>query len=369
MKQTFLFIGLIFSSFIVFSQTQQASISWDKTVHNFGTFKEEAGNQTVDFIFTNTGNSPLYITNVRASCGCTATEYTKEPVAPGTKGFVKVTYNPNNRPGTFNKSVTVTSNTENNTTLLRIEGEVTPRDKGIEDFYPRVFDDLRLKTTHLAFANVYNNTSKTDTIGIVNMSSEPMEISFENIPPHITISVSPKKLAGKKPNEKNGGFGVITVTYDAKKKNDWGFSMDRVDFVINGQKNAQNRLSISATVEEDFSHLTKEELANAPKVIFENQTFEFGTIKSGEKSTHNFVFTNSGKSDLIIRKIKASCGCTATNPEKMIVKPGETSHITVTFNSIGKKGQQSKTITIITNDPLQSTTVLKVVGNVEEVQN
>ncbi|MCK9499759.1 MAG: DUF1573 domain-containing protein [Bacteroidales bacterium] len=369
MKKIFLIICLTGLYLFSFSQSQQPMISWEKTVHDFGNFKEEAGNQTYDFIFTNTGSMPLYITNVRASCGCTATDYTKEPVAPGTTGFVRVTYNPKNRPGKFNKSVTVSSNTENATTLLRITGDVTPREKGIEDFYPRVFDDLRLRTSHLAMAQVYNKSSKTDTIGIVNMSSETMEISFDNVPPHINISVEPKKLAAKKSNEKHGGKGLITVTYDASKKNDWGFSMDRVSLVINGQKNAQNRLSISATVEEDFSHLTEDERANSPKIEFNNLNFEFGTIKSGEKTSHNFVFTNSGKSDLIIRKIKASCGCTATNPEKMIIKPGETSHITSTFNSVGKKGQQNKTITVITNDPSNPTTVLRVIGNVEEVNN
>ncbi|MDD3686977.1 MAG: DUF1573 domain-containing protein [Bacteroidales bacterium] len=369
MKKTGLLLSFVIISLIAISQTQQPTISWDKTTHSFGLFKEELGPQAATFTFTNTGSSPLYITNVKASCGCTATDYTKEPVQPGGKGYVKATYDPKNRPGKFNKSITVTSNTENPTTLLRIEGEVTPREKGIEDFYPKAFGELRLKTSHLAFTKVYNNQTVTDTIGIVNMSENPMEITFENVPEHITISVSPKKLAGKKPNESKGQIGVITVTYDGSKKNDWGFVMDRVDIIINGEKQSQNRLSISATIEEDFSHLTPDELANAPKINFEKTEFEFGTIKSGEKTSYNFVFTNSGKSDLVIRKIKASCGCTATNPEKMIIKPGESSHITTTFNSAGKKGKQNKTITIITNDPSQPSVVLKVIGDVEEVQN
>ena len=252
--------------------------------------------------------------------------------------------------------------------MLRIEGDVAPREKGIEDYYPKAFGDVRLRTSHLAFTKVYNNQTVTDTVGIVNMGADPVTITFENVPEHITISVKPEKLAGKKPNEKTGEFGVITVSYDGKKKNDWGFVMDRVDFLINGEKNTQNRLSISATIEEDFSHLTPDELANAPKIVFENTTFEFGTIKSGEKATYNFVFENTGKSDLVIRKIKASCGCTATNPEKMVIKPGESSHITTTFNSTGKRGNQNKTITVITNDPNESSVVLKITGNVEEVK-
>jgi len=367
MKRTVLLFGAILFAVGVFAQTQQPTISWDKNSHNFGLFKEEAGPQAATFTFTNTGSTPLYITNVKASCGCTATDYTKEPVEPGAKGFVKATYDPKNRPGKFNKSITVTSNTESPTTLLRIEGEVTPREKGIEDFYPKAFGELRLVTSHMAFTKVYNNQIATDTIGIVNMSAEPIEITFENVPEHITIKVNPTKLAGKKADQQHGQIGVITVTYDGSKKNDWGFSMDRIDVVLNGVKQSENRLSVSATIEEDFSHLTPEELANAPKIVFEKTDFEFGTIKAGEKTTNNFVFTNTGKSDLVIRKIKASCGCTATNPEKMVIKPGETSHITATFSSAGKKGHQNKTITVITNDPSQSSVVLKVIGDVEEV--
>lgn len=369
MKKTlFLLSGIIFTMF-VFAQTQEPAISWDETVHNFGTFKEEAGPQLATFTFTNTGNKPLYITNVKASCGCTATEYTKEPVKPGEKGFVKATYNPKNRPGKFNKSVTVTTNTENPTSLLRIEGEVTPREKGIEDYYPKAFGDLRLRTSHVAFNKVYNNQTVTDTLGIVNMGAEPITLTFEDVPEHIKISVSPAVLDGKKADAKHGGMGVITVTYDASKKKDWGFIMDRISLVINGEKDNKDRISISATIEEDFSHLSQEELAKSPKIEFQNIEFDFGTMKQGEKSTHNFEFVNTGKSDLVIRKIKASCGCTATNPEKMVIKPGEKSHITVTFNSAGKRGRQNKTITVITNDPQQSSVVLKVVGNVEETSN
>ncbi|MDD4149542.1 MAG: DUF1573 domain-containing protein [Bacteroidales bacterium] len=369
MKKTgLLFLGIIFT-IITFSQTQEPAISWDKTVGDLGTIKEEAGPQTETFNFTNTGNTPLFITNVRASCGCTATEYTKEPVKPGEKGFVKITYNPKNRPGRFNKSVTVTANTENPTTLLRIEGEVTPREKGIEDSYPKAFDDIRLVTSHVAFNKTINNQTYTDTLGIVNMGVEPVTITFENVPAHLKISVTPTVLAGMKPSEKHGGLGYITVVYDASKKKDWGFVMDRIDVVLNGVKNSKNRLSISATIEEDFTHLTADELAQAPKIEFDDTQFDFGTIKQGEKSTHNYSFKNSGKSDLIIRKIKASCGCTATNPEKMVIKSGETSHLTVTFNSNGKRGRQNKTITVITNDPQQSSVVLKVIGNVEQDSN
>ncbi len=363
-KITLLLIGL-FIFLISSAQESKPTIQWDKTVHDFGTFKEEAGLQTATFLLKNTGTVPLVITNVKSSCGCTVADYTKEPIAPNAEGFVKATYNPRNRPNKFSKTVTVYSNSDKPTTLLRIQGNVIPREKGIEDYYTKVFEDLRLKSSHLGFNKVVNTQVYEDTLGIVNMGEADMAITFANVPKHIKISVEPQVLKGKVPGAKHGQKGVIKVTYDAKLKSDWGFVMDRIGIVINGEKNHKNRISISANIGEDFSHLSEEELAKAPKVEFDLKEFEFGTLKQGEKVVHNFTFKNTGKTDLVIRKIKAACGCTATNPEKMVIKPGETSHITSTFNSAGKKGRQNRTITVITNDPSQSSIVLKMTGNVE----
>ena len=126
MKKILLFVGIVAISSVLFAQQSGPSISWDKTVHDFEKFQEADGVVVANFEFINTGNEPLYITNVRASCGCTSPEWSKEPVKPGDKGYVKVAYNPNKRPGKFNKSVTVTTNEFQPTSVLRIMGDVIP---------------------------------------------------------------------------------------------------------------------------------------------------------------------------------------------------------------------------------------------------
>ena len=83
----------------------------------------------------------------------------------------------------------------------------------------------------------------------------------------------------------------------------------------------------------------------------DNPEFQFGKINQGEKVEHTYVLTNSGKSDLHIRKVNASCGCTAVQPDKNVIAPGESVNIKTVFNSAGKVGNQNKTVTIITNDP------------------
>ena len=82
--------------------------------------------------------------------------------------------------------------------------------------------------------------------------------------------------------------------------------------------------------------------------------------------TTNFVITNTGKQDLNIRQTKASCGCTASNPEKSNLKPGESSNIKVTFDSTGRKGEQSKVVFVFSNDPINPTQKITINGIVEE---
>ncbi len=353
----FVLLMMLFPTTVLFSQTQTAKITFAEESYDFGKINEEKGPVTHEFTFTNTGGQPLIIQNVKASCGCTSPDWTKEPVLPGKKGFVKATYNPQGRPGPFNKSITVTSNAENSTVILTIKGDVIPKPRTIEDDYPIQVGSIRMKTNHLAFVKVFNNQLKTDSIPIVNSSQETVKLTFTNIPTHLSVKAVPAEL---KPNQK----GRIEVTYDGNKQKEWGFVIDRVDMLINGKADPNNRISISATIEEDFSKLTPEQRANAPKGNFNTNEFNFGTINEGEKREFDFVLTNSGKSDLIIRKVKASCGCTAVTPAETVIKPGKSTNIKTIFDSTGKPGKQNRTITVITNDPDNSTITLRVTGEV-----
>ncbi|WP_199136682.1 DUF1573 domain-containing protein [Pedobacter sp. ASV12] len=90
-------------------------------------------------------------------------------------------------------------------------------------------------------------------------------------------------------------------------------------------------------------------VANAPKVKFEKEIFDFGQITQGEKVHYEFKFKNEGKTPLIITNASATCGCTQPEYPSEPVKPGEEGTIKVTFNSEGKMGMQDKVVTIISN--------------------
>lgn len=119
MMAVLLFACISFAS----AQDNQAQIKFDKVSHDFGTFSESNPVQECVFTFTNVGQAPLIINQAVASCGCTVPSYTKEPIAPGKTGAIKVTYNGKGKfPGHFKKSITVRTNGKPEMSRLYVEG-------------------------------------------------------------------------------------------------------------------------------------------------------------------------------------------------------------------------------------------------------
>lgn len=106
----------------------------------------------------------------------------------------------------------------------------------------------------------------------------------------------------------------------------------------NGAQTASNADSVAAV-----------DTVKYPTIEFDTAVFDFGKILQGEQVGTVFTFKNTGKADLIIRKVETSCGCTVPEYDRSPVKPGATGTIRVRFDSDGKEGAQYKTIKVISN--------------------
>ena len=100
---------------------------------------------------------------------------------------------------------------------------------------------------------------------------------------------------------------------------------------------------------------------------FKDTLYDFGTINEGEVVTHEFEFTNAGKSPLIISNAAGSCGCTVADFPRDPLAPGKSSVIKVKFSSAGKYGHQEKSVALTTNS-VRGTYTLYIKGNVNEVK-
>ena len=105
-----------------------AKVKWESKTHKFGTVQQNVP-AICTFQFVNEGNAPLTINHVKPSCGCTATEWPKEPILPGESGEIKAEYNAK-RVGNFTKSLTVKSNAEKPVQRLILRGKVVAKQTG-----------------------------------------------------------------------------------------------------------------------------------------------------------------------------------------------------------------------------------------------
>ncbi len=361
MKRLLLIVSLLIFGIAVKAQLAVTKMQFSATEHDFGTFKEEAGRQTFDFTVTNTGTEPLVIQNVVASCGCTTPEWTKQPIPMGAKGKVTAIYDPKDRPGAFNKTLSVYANTKPEVVMLVIKGEVTPREKTVEELFTFPVGPVRFENQQLAFTNVKKTEKKIRVMQLVNTSDSPAKVEFDGLPVYLTIKANPETL---KPGQK----GLVEGTYDATKNPGWGNVSDMIKIKINGVPQDNKYYFVSANLVEDFSTLSKDELANAPVFKLASSTVDLGKIKGSTQNDVEFKFTNEGKSDLVIRHIRATCGCTAVQQgnQGIGIKPGESSSIKAVFSSGTASGKVTKAIYVYTNDPKSSEVVLMLSADIEQ---
>jgi hypothetical protein len=116
----------------------------------------------------------------------------------------------------------------------------------------------------------------------------------------------------------------------------------------NNSKNQEKELSTDL-VKNPNTATGKIDKDKLPKIEFKEKEHDFGEIFQGEKVSYSFRFKNTGKSDLIISDVSASCGCTVPEYPQEPIKPGEEGSILVTFSSGNREGFQRKTVTVVSN--------------------
>jgi hypothetical protein len=120
------YLILILFSVSLYAQQIFPQIEFDSTTIDYGTIENGSDGERV-FSFTNTGNADLIITNVKSSCGCTIPKKPEDPIAPGESSEIVVRYD-TNRVGPFRKTITVSTNQENDPIIaLKIKGTVRPK--------------------------------------------------------------------------------------------------------------------------------------------------------------------------------------------------------------------------------------------------
>ncbi len=356
-----IYLSILFGLITIVSLNAQ-DLKFEVGSYDFGEVKEEDGPVSYTFSFVNTADEAVRITAVNASCGCTTPQWTKELVQPGDSGLITAAYNPLNRPGKFNKSLVVGYNVgeSTNTSTLYIEGEVKPKPTTIEDELPTVIGDLRVKYKTFNIGRITTKEEIVKRFDVYNHGDSVVIWSDSVVgPKHVNVRYEPDTLQTQE-------LGAIVLTYNPKEKDDLGFVSDNVVLFASNQEDSDLSFNVIATIQEYFPEMTEEELAKAPRLVFDRTQHDFGKVNVGNTVVTEFEVTNKGQTPLLIRKTKSNCGCTVSKIESESIAPGETKKLEVILDTSGRRGRQYKTVTVFSNDPSAPSQMISIKADIQE---
>ena len=355
----------MFFIFAAGMQAQKAVITFANNTHDFGQINEDGGNAVTTFEFTNTGNAPLIIQRVNASCGCTTPEWTRTPIEPGEKGRVTASYNPIGRPGAFSKAIYVYSNASNEMERLTISGNVIPKARTAKASnasanFPISIGSLGLNSKSVQLGNVAKGDIQSRDIAIRNNSASPLVVSLSDVPSYLEVKATPATL---QPNQE----GVISFKLDSKKSTEWGPVQDDIFIVLNGKKEATDNFKINVTgnIIEDFTKMSAVEKRKAPIMEIKSSNLHFGNIKKGNRVRGKFSVKNVGTNPLEIRRIINNNSDITINPQRATIRGGKAENFNLYIDTkYLPAGLYKKTFSIQTNDPNRTVMVYVVDFNV-----
>ena len=251
--------GLLLLCLAGFTSAQaQGVMTFEKELHDFGSVPEGTM-ATHEFTFKNTGNQPVIIAGVQASCGCTTPEWTKAPVLPGKVGVVKAMYSSAGRPGVFNKTVTVTSNASTPSTVLTIKGDVVNKEQAKANMTlaqlaqsPRLVLD---RTSH-DFGKIESGQQPVAKFTVKNPGKQPLELGM------ITSACNCVGYKSVPPVIKPGQSAVVELLYAQRQTG----QMSDVATLSSNDLNGDVKVTLKANVVRDLngSSMVKESSATVP---------------------------------------------------------------------------------------------------------
>lgn len=314
-------------------------------IHDFGNILEQDGPASFEFVVSNKSTRPVKIVNVQPSCGCTTPDWTKEPITVGGTGFIKASFDPRGRPGYFDKTLSVTTDWDGTPVVLRIKGNViNPETANDPSQFSVAVGNLKFKSNSFNLGKVFiNRDAEAISFPFRNGGKDSIHFKGYVAPRYIKVNM-PKVIA---PNQ----MGNIRITFDAKLKNQYGFTSENIELKTDDVEYAEKSFSVYATTEEYFPKLSDKELTEAPVLSLQANMVNFGVVKAGVVLSREIKITNTGKKDLIIRHAQSNCSCLTITAGLKTLKPGQETSMKITLDTQGRTGPQNKSVTLYSTDP------------------
>lgn len=315
--------------------------------HDFGVIAEQGGVVTHRFEGKNCSDKPQLILAVSTTCGCTVPQFSRKPVMPGESFTIEVSYDPQGRPGPFDKPLSVYDAERSVVAELRVRGEVTPRTRSLEECYPvAVADGVRLTNNFLVMGNRPRGEEHTVVIGVANSAEGPRELTFvyKEGSGRLKVEGLPLKLGA-------GERGEFCLTLRVPTESDtYGTIRDSFEVAVDGRKSG-----VPFTVEALVVDSPDEAIGlwGSARAMLDKQSVRLGDchIDSGLKSGE-FELMNRGEGELIVRAVECSRGIGCSLEAGMRIAAGKALRAKAFFDTGAfDYGASVGRITVVVNDP------------------
>ncbi len=331
----------------------QPIATWVSKVHDFGVFDEASGRQSCEMRVVNTGDAPLIISRVQPTCGCTAGDFPRSPIAPGDTAVITLTYNPTNRAGQFEKDVYVYTNAMPARHVVKIRGNAIPTASTLDKQYPVNIGGLRLSRQILPLGEVQRTGFRLGYISGYNSTHDTIVIHSRCDASWLRIDAIPDTVAP-------AGTVTLTMRLDGLDAPEWG--LNTTDVAVEASKLddevvATGSIEVTGVVLDDFKRLTADSRANPPTLVVDDR------IETDSTGRGKMTVKNNGRGTLEIRRLWSDDPALTLTVDRRNVSRGGKATINVTVDKQKINGEVLNTsFTVITNDPERQVSTVRVVG-------
>ena len=305
--------------------------------------------------FTNKGDKPLTIRDVKASCGCIDVVFPKSSVAAGARGEIALTFDAKLL-GSFYKELEVLTNASDEPVYIGIQGTVVPEVRDYSEEFPLDLGGVRLDTNTIEFEDVSLGECPTAELRVLNTDHTAYRPELMHLPPYLSAECEPKDIPA-------GKIGTIRLTLDSEKLSQMGLSQTSIYLsrYLGDKIGETNEILVSAILLPSFADMTDEELASAPELTVSESTVTI-EAKSGKKAVgHTILLTNTGQSDLHIKQVQVFNKAVSVKIADRTIRPGKSAKlkISVSAHYLGKSKGRMRVL-LISDAPRQAKQYINV---------
>lgn len=359
MRQLRLIIAILTGVVAAMSLAAQPKIRWTTMSHNFGAFSEDLEHVEYTFKGVNTGTDTLVVYDVRPNCGCVVTDsYSGREYAPGDSILIRVDYNASGRPGRFSKRIQVQSNATPSKQVLLISGTVVGSANTLSSRYPVEAGPLRMHASIASLGEIPKGNNAGGYVKCYNQSGDTIRPEVVDKPAYMSAIVEPKIVPP-------GEMFVVSLNLFSSRCPDWGLVTDTISIRPDTDSDMIAKYITTVTIKDNFTHYTPEQLANAAHIQFNPLFVDLGRFDPNEGSIkRTFTITNTGKSDLMLRRVWTPDPAIVIDSKTARIKPGKTAEIGVTVDpsKLSNPELLNGRITLVCNDPDNPMAIMRVVG-------